>query len=1186
MKEMLSFLACWIVSMNCWLQEPSYNHSIYHPLLENKGQWDEQILFQSKSQGQTIWVQQHGFVYDIRDYSNLQNAHANPANGKSDLSFKSTLVSAHFIGSNAVTNITKDIPTPHYFNFFLGNDQSKWKENVKGYQQVVLNDFYPSIDLRIIDNDSHFKYELWCAPGSDPSQIAIEWKSAEKISVEKNGNLKITTSLGAIIEEKPIVYQLKSGKMTLLKSKFVLTDNIVTFAIENWDKDATLIIDPTLVFATYCGSVTDNFGMTATYGYDGTAYSAGTVYGNAYPTPDGAAYDVTSNFTVANVSNSITTDAFISKYAPDGSTMLWTTFLGGGDNNQGTETAHSLICDKQNNVYLYGVTSSLDFPIVNGYQSTHAGGTPLSISFNGSNFGSAGTDIYVAKISANGHSLLGSTYMGGSQNDGVNYKLTSGNYNSVAAYDSLTTNYGDQFRGEIMIDSLGNCIVASCSRSTNFPTFNPFQANNAGQQDGVLFKLSSNLSTLQWSSYFGGSNNDACYSVKIDSTYNILFAGGTSSTNLPGSAGSFQPTYLGGKADGFVGKLSSNGQSLIRSSYIGTSLYDQLFFVEIDRLNNVYVLGQSMGGQFPIVNATGNTNSGQFIAKINPSLTAILNATTFGNSNSSINISPSAFLVDICGNIYVSGWGANILQSTPLSGMPVSANAFQQNPANGFDFYLGVFKSDFSGLLYGTYLGGAFANEHVDGGTSRFDKNGVVYQSVCGGCGGHSDFPTTTNAWSQQNLSSNCNNLVFKFDFDLIPDAQFTASSIQGCEDFTVQFNNTSVGSNNYLWDFGNGDSTSVIFSPQITYTEPGIYEATLLVTDSVCLLTDTAKTIITVFPEVQLALPNDTVLCAQNSITLNALTLGTATQFIWSSNAQFTDTLNVSLTDSVLTITVTNSTTFYLQASNSFCSAIDSVRVFYVFGSLDITGNDSICVQESTSLTAAIAIPNVTFQYAWSPLNLITSTANPAIISANPTANAWIYCTATGSNGCIAKDSIFIHVGAINGVVNAVANPGFVTLGNSSTLSAIPLGYAYNWTPSSTLNVNNNNTVIATPTQNTTYTVSVTDGICVQTDTVSVKVVQFICDRAWVYVPNAFTPNGDGKNDVLYVRSEITEDLLFRVYNRWGELVFETKDISKGWDGKFKGKLLDPDTYDYYLEVTCAGGEQQIIKGNTTLIR
>jgi gliding motility-associated-like protein len=435
-------------------------------------------------------------------------------------------------------------------------------------------------------------------------------------------------------------------------------------------------------------------------------------------------------------------------------------------------------------------------------------------------------------------------------------------------------------------------------------------------------------------------------------------------------------------------------------------------------------------------------------------------------------------------------------------------------------------------------------------------------------------------------LSSNCNNLVFKFDFDLIPDAQFTASSIQGCEDFTVQFNNTSASANDYLWDFGNGDTTSVIFSPTITYTEPGIYEATLLVTDSVCLLTDTAQTFITVLPSVQLFMPNDTVLCAQNTIALNAQTFGSATQFIWSSNVQFSDTLNNSLTDSLYNATVTSSTTFYLLASNGFCSVVDSVTIFYVAGSLEITGNDSICEQQTTTLSASIVIPNVTFQYTWTPANLITPTTNPAIVTANPTNDAWIYCTAIGSNGCVAKDSIFIHVGSINGIVNATANPGFVTLGNSSSLAVTPIGYSYVWTPANTLNTSTNNNVTATPTENTTYTVSVTDGICVKTDTVSVKVVQFICDRAWVYVPNAFTPNGDGKNDVLFVRSEITEDLLFRVYNRWGELVFETRDISKGWDGKFKGKLIDPDTYDYYLEVTCAGGEQQIIKGNTTLIR
>ena len=125
-----------------------------------------------------------------------------------------------------------------------------------------------------------------------------------------------------------------------------------------------------------------------------------------------------------------------------------------------------------------------------------------------------------------------------------------------------------------------------------------------------------------------------------------------------------------------------------------------------------------------------------------------------------------------------------------------------------------------------------------------------------------------------------------------------------------------------------------------------------------------------------------------------------------------------------------------------------------------------------------------------------------------------------------------------------------------------------------------------ATPPETTTYTVSITDGICVKSASVKVNVLEVVCDRTYVYVPNAFSPNGDTENDVLYVRSAIATEILFRIFDRWGEMVFETKDQNIGWDGTFRGKLLKPDTYDYYLEATCVQGEQKIIKGNVTLIR
>lgn len=453
----------------------------------------------------------------------------------------------------------------------------------------------------MIENELNLKYEFHVHPNNNANQIEIEIVGQDKVSIDEKGNLNIFTQAGQIMEEKPYAYQIKNGKIVEIPCKFNLTGNTLKFELGNYDPTVLLVIDPTLVFATYSGSITDNFGMTATYAHDGCAYSGGTVFGNSYPTPDNAAYDVNSNFTVPHNPTYGITDVFLSKYSPDGTTMLWTTFLGGGNGTNGTETVYSLIADNNDNVYLYGATSSLDFPIVNGYQNTHAGGVSGSdYYFNGVYFTSNGTDIYVAKVSSNGHNLLASTYFGGSANDGVNYKMSSGIYNSIASYDSLTNNYGDQFRGEVMLDQVGNCIVASSTRSTDFPIQDAFQSTIGGQQDGVVFKLSSDLSTLMWSSYYGGTDNDACYSVKVDSSYNVVVGGGTSLNDLPGTAGGWQSSYNGGKTDGFVFKLTPNGQTITQATYIGTPNLDQVFFVEIDRNDKIFILGQSAGGLFQL----------------------------------------------------------------------------------------------------------------------------------------------------------------------------------------------------------------------------------------------------------------------------------------------------------------------------------------------------------------------------------------------------------------------------------------------------------------------------------------------------------------------------------------------------------------------------------------------------------
>ncbi|MEN9700105.1 MAG: hypothetical protein RLZZ301_1303 [Bacteroidota bacterium] len=1315
--------------------------------VENKGQWPSDVRFMAKEGAAKLWLGDSSFLVQLTDYSDLEAAHHHQQ-VKDNPSIKHALIKVQFLGVGTDVLFFVKGASGHQYNFFLGKDQTRWAKGVKGYSSVQYAHFYPDIHLNWAYENGHYKYSFFIEPGASSDQIRWTYGPTDHVKLSK-GRLLLKTELGECIEEVPYAYQEIKGRRVAIDCEYIeRSPGIFTYKLGHYDPDLPLVIDPVLVFATYNGATSDNFGMSATYGHDGSAYAAGMVYGNNFPLPSLASYDISSNFTTIAGNYGIT-DVFVTRYNPTGSTMMWSTFLGGGDNFQGTETAHSLICDSLNNIYLMGATSSIDFPTSAGaFQATHGGGTPnTNFYFNGVYFGAQGTDLYLAKLSANGQNLLGATYVGGADNDGVNYRSVSLPYNSVAAYDSLTTNYGDQFRGELYLDHAGSILVASCTRSANFPMQSPFQAAKAAGQDAVVFRVNPSFNALQFSSFYGGNKDDAAYSIKTDTLGALVFAGGTCSTNLAGTTGGYQSAFNGGKTDGFVVKLNPTGTIIQKASYVGATYYDQAFFVEIDRNNNIYLLGQSVGAVFPVNNALySNPGSSQFVLKLNPNLTANLASTVIGNGSSGINISPAAFLVDICGNIYISGWGANILQSAPLVNMPISANAFQTS-STGFDFYLMVLKQNFAGLLYATYMGGPVSHEHVDGGTSRFDKNGVVYQSVCGGCGGHSDFPTPPGVWSNQNNSNNCNNLVFKFDFQLIPTAQFTSSNLVGCADLSVTFQNTSTQGDAYLWDFGNGDTTSTVFNPTVTYQTPGTYEVSLQVTDSVCLITDTALIQLQVLSPVQLNLtdtislcsnspyvltaftngtasqfiwsvqanlssplnnlsdssivvnqaqwyycqasngycsvldsvyvafgvplqasftlpdtlacapfsiqidnnsstttswlwdfgngqldsttfsPNltytvpgtytiqlfiqdsicqgaaqssvqvlvgpalnvsaspDIVLCSSIDTTLQATISGTATSLIWSSSASFNDTLNVA-NASTLVLTAPQTGWYYVQALSAYCSRTDSVLISVLDESIAIEAPSTVCAQTPVILqvTSASNMQSIT----WTPAASFIGSNTSASVTAQLASSQELYVEVQTPEGCVLTDSVFISTVFIDpSSVIASATPTVILPNASTTLFGAPSGYSsYSWSPSATLQDPTSQNTLATPEQTTIYTLTVSDGICFASDTVLVRVFDVICGAPYVFVPNAFSPNKDGHNDKLYVRGPFIKSFVFRVYDRWGELVWETSDINEGWDGTFRGKLLDPDVYDYYLQVTCYGELESILKGNVTLTR
>ena len=1180
----LFFVFLFLMGDFVFSQEIEHNHSIHHAFIENKGQWDDEVLFKSRFNGGNLWIQQNKFLFHFQDFSEINDAHI----GKNKIEnpqYKQAVVHLNFKGSNKIERITKYNPTESYYNYFIGNDSSKWASDVHGYNEALISNFYDGIDLKLIENEEELKYEFHVQPTISPNVIQLEYIGQKEIRIDENGNLIIETELGRFIEKNPYSYQIINGKIKTVISSFKLIDGVVSFLVNDYDSNYELVIDPVLVFATYSGSTTDNFGMTATYAHNGEAYSGGTIFGNTYPTPDKDAFDISSNFNVISGSYGIT-DVFISKYSSDGTKMLWTSFIGGGDNVQGTETVHSLIADELDNLYLYGATSSIDFPTKNAFQSSHGGGkSGLNFMSNGVYHLNVGTDIYVSKLSANGHNLMASTYVGGNDNDGVNY-------NSALSYDSLMSNYGDNSRGEIMLDQLGNCLVASSTHSKNFPVVNAFQPTNAGHQDGVIFKLSPDLSNMIWSSYFGGSANDVCFSVKIDSSYNVVFAGGTSSKNLLKTTGAWQSSYNGGVTDGFVGKLNPSGLKLIRVSYIGTSNYDQSFFVEIDRDDNIFLLGQSQGGLFPVINSTFiNPNSSQYICKLDSSLTNLLNSTVFGNGSYETNISPAAFMVDVCGNLYVSGWGANLFGNVLLNNMPISNNAFQKTPPNGYDFYLMVVDRNFNKLIYGSYLGGNQAQEHVDGGTSRFDKNGVVYQSVCGGCVMHSDFPTTPNAWSNLNLSNNCNNVVFKFDFGVIPDAKVTTSEDTDCINFTVQFQNNSTVSDAFLWDFGRfiNDTTTKIFSPTITYNKPGKYKVILTVTDSICLLTDTAYVNLTVLDSIYLKIQSDAQLplCTSKQISLTAKNNKSADYIIWSSSPNFTDTLNSIISDSTYTFIPSRNGYYYVKAGNSSCFKKDSVFVETISTYEELIDNAKMCMYDHLPLKAINSNPKINFNYSWSHDSVIVSPINLSDVIVSPKVSQYIFVEVDDTKGCILKDSVFVQVSSVDSkLIKATVSDDYIPVGEKVTLKGSPDGFSYQWTPEESIESPTSQQTIAKPLEATLYYFFVSDGICTKHDSVLVKVFPFVCDDPSIFVPNAFSPNGDGNNDVLIVRGKMIKEMTFRIFDRWGELIFETHERGIGWDGTYKGKKLDPDVYDYYLKVTCIDDLESIVKGNVTLLK
>jgi gliding motility-associated-like protein len=419
------------------------------------------------------------------------------------------------------------------------------------------------------------------------------------------------------------------------------------------------------------------------------------------------------------------------------------------------------------------------------------------------------------------------------------------------------------------------------------------------------------------------------------------------------------------------------------------------------------------------------------------------------------------------------------------------------------------------------------------------------------------------------------------------PIADFNLNNSQGCAPLTVDFTNNSLPDSDFMWNFGNGTQDSLNFNVSASYTAPGVYDVFLYIYDDVCDIfdVDSAQVIVTAEPVIDLI---DVVeLCVPSPTTINPIASG-ANQFIWSSDNLFSDTLNSDLSSSFIVIETPVEGYYYIRAGNTDCSIIDSVLFVFIDPELALVSQDSICVGDVIDVTVNNLNPSISLDYAWAPNSVLLNPGNTNTVQGAPTFSQYIYVTGTSPEGCEVSDSIFINVSDIDSTLVIASASDYITQpGGTVTLFGSPSGLiSYQWSPETGLNAPTNQQTDAVIDEDIIYTLSVSDGICTRDDTVQIKVYEIICEDPYVFVPNAFSPNGDGNNDIMYVRGLYIEKVIFRIFDRWGELVFESNDVSIGWDGTFRGVLLQPDVYDYYLDVTCIGGLKSITKGNITLMR
>ena len=666
--------------------------------IENRGQVEGEIRYYSRG-NPSVAFRDDGILFmfieaerpespmqDLKEHIfGLSSADNLPA------SMRSFAYLLHFEGAKAVRPMGM-IGLPFKSNFLFGNDSANWRTDVPNFEDVIYEGLYEGIDLVYRLGPHGLKYEFRVHPHADPGVIRLSHDGIESLRVDRSVAV-LSTPLGEIRDVIPRSYQ-EDGKD--VDCHFVLSGPFsYGFECKGRDPERMLTIDP-LVYSTFIGGCFPDTANSIAIDTNGNAYMAGTTYSSNFSVTPGAYNEYFSGFA----------DVFVSKLNPTGTALVYSTFLGGIDYEEGTGIA----VDSAGNAFVTGYTQSSDFPVTEG---------AFDIEFNA-------TDAFVAKLKPSGDSLLFSTFLGGDgwergfsiAVDAVgdayatgysasgNFPTTPGVFKSVGggAYVTKLDSTGRWLRystilgfgwgKSIVVDSAGNAIVTGWTGSGAFPTTpGAYNTSYAGGNCGFLnpcadvfvTKLDDGARSLIFSTFIGSGNWDAANSVALDASGNVYVTGVTNSTGYPVTPGAFD-SHLDGPFDGFVAKLNPTGSSLIYSSYLGGDLNDYPASIAVDQGQKAYIAGCTYSTDFfttsDALDTMYNENGDVFVVQLNAAGDNIDYSTYVGYNKTD---GGSGAAVDPIGNLYVAG-------ETYSLGFPVTPGAFDTYPDTPSDAFVMRFK--------------------------------------------------------------------------------------------------------------------------------------------------------------------------------------------------------------------------------------------------------------------------------------------------------------------------------------------------------------------------------------------------------------------------------------------------------------------------------------------------------------